>query len=99
MLPITDPYSLSKLFQTMWICHSDHVSHYLKFKIILYQQGFFKPKSATIISVTYVDFISLSDNFQRQTDDIYFDLGNAFDLIPYSQLLHQLTGLDFLMAM
>jgi hypothetical protein len=49
-----------------------------------------------IILVTYVDFISPS---QRQADAIYFDLSNAFELVPHSLLLHNLSVLGILMGM
>jgi hypothetical protein len=57
----------------------DHISHYLKSKINLYQHGFSKTKSASTDLVTFVDFITPLVCSQRQFDAIYFDLSNAFD--------------------
>jgi hypothetical protein len=62
------------------------------FKISLYQYDLSKSKSAITNLVTYVDFISPSVDSQSQADVIYFDLSNAFDLIPYSLLLLKLRA-------
>jgi hypothetical protein len=71
----------------------DHVSHYLKSKINPYQHGFSKTKSASTNLVTFVEFITPLVYSQGQADAIYFDLINAFDLVPHSLLLHKLSAL------
>jgi hypothetical protein len=68
----------------------DHVFHYLKFKISPYQHGFSKTKSTS--TNLYVDFISPLVGSQRQVDAIYFDLSNAFGLVPHFLLLHKLSA-------
>jgi hypothetical protein len=88
--PITLPCNFSKIFEM--IIH-DHVSHYLKSKITPYQHGFSKTKSTCTNLVTFVDFIFPLVCSQRQADAIYFDLSNAFDLVPHSLLLHKLSAL------
>jgi hypothetical protein len=73
----------------------DHVSHYLKSKISPNQHGFSKIKSACTNLVSFVDFITPLVCSQRQADAIYFDLSNAFDLVPHSLLLHKLSAFGF----
>jgi hypothetical protein len=92
LLAITDQSPLSILFQIFRFVIHDHVSHYLKFKISIYQYGFSNSKSAIISLVTYGDFISPLVGSLRQTDAIYFDQSNAFDLVPHSLLLHKLSA-------
>jgi hypothetical protein len=87
--PISLLNNFSKLFE--FVIH-DHVSHYLKVKISPYQHGFTKSKSAITNLVTYLDFISPLVGSQTQADAIYFDLSNAFDLVPHSLLLHKLSA-------
>ncbi|PNF20040.1 hypothetical protein B7P43_G05817 [Cryptotermes secundus] len=87
--PISLLSNFSKIFE--FIVH-EHVSHYLKSKISPYQHGFSKTKSTSTNLVTYIDFISPIVGSQRQADAIYFDLSNAFDLVPHSLLLHKLSA-------
>jgi hypothetical protein len=95
--PISLLNNFSKLFE--FVIH-DRVLHYLKFKLSPHQHGFSKSKSTNTNLVTYLDFISPLVCSQRQVDAIYFDLRNAFDLVPHSLLLlHKLVPLGFLVAM
>jgi hypothetical protein len=64
---------------------------YSRTKISPYQHGFSKTKSTSTNLVTYVDFIYPTVGSQRQADAIYFDLSNAFGLVPHSLLLHKLS--------
>jgi hypothetical protein len=80
--------NFSKLFE--FVIH-DHISHCLKSKISPYQHGFTKAKSTRTNLVAYVDFIAPLVGSHRQVDAIYFDLSNAFDLVPQS-LLHKLSA-------
>jgi hypothetical protein len=79
--PITLLCNFSKIFEM--VIHDD-VSHYLKSKINPYQHGFSKIKSASKNVVTLVDFVTPLVRSQGQADAIYFDLSNAFDLVPHS---------------
>jgi hypothetical protein len=65
----------------------DHVSHYLKFKISLYQHGFSKINPPSPILVTYVDFIPSLVGSQRQVNAIHFVLNNTFDLLQNAMIL------------
>jgi hypothetical protein len=75
--------NFSKLFEFVI---RDYISHYLKSKISPYHHGFTKVKSASTNLVAYVDFIAPLVGSQRQADAIYFDLSNAFDLVPHHKL-------------
>jgi hypothetical protein len=86
--PISFLSSFSKIFE--FVIH-DHVSHYLKYKISPYQHGFSKTKFISTKLVTYVEFFSALVGSQGQADAIYFDLSNAFDLVPHF-LLHKLSA-------
>jgi hypothetical protein len=94
--PISFLNNFPKLFE--FVIHG-HVSHHLQFKISHYQHGFSKSKSAITSLVTYADFISPLAGSQKQGGTIYFDLCNAFDLVPHSLLLHKLWVRGFLVAM
>jgi hypothetical protein len=82
--------NFSKVFEL--VIH-DHISHYLKSKISPYQHGFTKTKSTSTNLVAYVDFIAPLVGSQSQVDAIYFDLSNAFDLVPHTLPLHKLGAL------
>jgi hypothetical protein len=77
-----------KLFE--YIIH-DHVSQYAKFNPN--QHGFTRTKFTVNDLVTLLDF--LAPVGQRQADAIYFDLSNAFDLVPHNMLLHKLGSFRF----
>jgi hypothetical protein len=48
------------------------------------------------ILVTFLDFLTPVVRGQRQTDAIYFDFSNAFDLVPHKMLLHKLSSFGLL---
>jgi hypothetical protein len=82
--------NFSKLFE--FIIH-DHVSHYAKFN--RNQHGFTKTKSTVTSLVTFLDFLTSVVHGQRQADAVYFDLSNAFGVVPHSKLLHKLSSCGF----
>jgi hypothetical protein len=88
-MPISLLSNFSKIFE--FVIH-DHVPYYLKSNISPHKHGFSKTKYTSTNLVTYVDFISPLVGSQRQADAIYFDLSNAFDLVPHSLLLHKLSA-------
>jgi hypothetical protein len=80
--------NFSKFFN--FITH-DYVSHFLKSKLNCSQHGFIKSKSTVTKLVTFLDFNTPSVCSQGQTDSIYFDFGNAFDILPHALLHHNLS--------
>jgi hypothetical protein len=70
----------------------DHVSYFFKSKLNSSQHGFIKSKSTVTNSVTFPDFVTPLFCSQGQTDSIYFDFSNAFDILPHSLLLHKLNN-------
>jgi hypothetical protein len=82
--------NLSKLFQ--FVIHN-YVLYYIKLNPN--QHGFTKSKSPVINLVTFLHFMTSVVRDQRQVDIVYFDLSNAFDLIPHNQLLHKLCSFEF----
>jgi hypothetical protein len=88
--PISLLNNFSKLFE--FIIHDD-VSHYAKFNPN--QHGFTRTKSTVTNLVTYLDFLTPVVRGQRQADAIYFDVSNAFDLVPHNMLLHKLGFFGF----
>jgi hypothetical protein len=88
--PISILNNFSKLFE--FIIH-DHVSYYAKFDPNQY--GFTRTKPTVTNFVTFLDFLTTIVRGQRQADAIYFDLSNAFDLVPHNILLHKLGSFGF----
>jgi hypothetical protein len=67
--------------------------HYAKFN--LKQHGFPRSKSTVTNLVTFDDFLTPVVHGQHQADAIYFDLPNAFDIVPHNMLLHKLGSFRF----
>jgi hypothetical protein len=84
--PISLISNLSKLFE--FITHS-HILNYIK--INPNQHGLDKSKSTVTNLVSFLDFMASVVRGQRQDDGLYFELYNAFDLIPPKLLLHMLS--------
>jgi hypothetical protein len=84
--------NFSKLLK--FITH-DHVSHYAKFNTN--QHGFIRTKSRVTICDVYLHLTPVVRS-QRQADAVYFDLSNAFDLVPHNMLLHKLSSFGFFNA-
>jgi hypothetical protein len=82
--PISILNDFSKLPE--FIIHN-HVLHYVKLNPN--QHGFTKSKSTVTNLVTFLDFMTPVVRCQRQADGVYFDLSNAFDLVPHNLLLHK----------
>jgi hypothetical protein len=83
--PISILNNLSKILEC--ITH-DHVSHYTK--VHPNQHGFSKSKSTVTTLVTFLDVVTPAVRSQRQADAVYFDVSNAFDLVPHNLLLRKL---------
>jgi hypothetical protein len=49
--------------------------------IKIYQYGFIKSKSTITNLVTFLDFLSALVFSQSQTDSVYFDFSNVFDIL------------------
>jgi hypothetical protein len=79
--PISILNNFLKLFE--YIIH-DHVSQYAKFDPN--KHGFTRIKSTVTSLVTFLNFLTSVVRGQRQADAKYFDLSNAFDLIPHNML-------------
>jgi hypothetical protein len=88
--PISILNNFSKLFES--IIH-DHVLHFVKLNPN--QHGFTRTKSTVTNLVTFLDFLTPVVRGQRQADAVYFDLSNAFDLVPHNMLLHKLSSFGF----
>jgi hypothetical protein len=87
--PVAILNNFSKVFK--FIIH-DHVSHFLESKLNSSQHGLIKSKSTVTSLVTFLDFVTPLVCSQGQTDSIYSDISNAFDIHPHSLLLHKLTN-------
>jgi hypothetical protein len=88
--PISVLNNFAKLFE--FIIH-DHVSHFAKFNPN--QHGFTRTKSTVTNLVTFLDLLTPVVRGQRQADAVYFDLSNAFDLVPHDMLLCKLSSFGF----
>jgi hypothetical protein len=53
---------------------------------------FIKPKSTATNIFTYLNSITLSFSSQGQTDSVYFYLSQAFDKVPHTLLLQNLSN-------
>jgi hypothetical protein len=71
----------------------DHVLPYVKLNPN--QHGPIKSTSTDTYLVTFLDFMTPVARGQRQADAVYFDLSNAFDLVPHNLLLHKLSSFGF----
>jgi hypothetical protein len=90
VLAITDQHPILIMLPNYFnLLYMTRFCIYLKFRFSPYQHGFSESKSALINVVTYVDLISPLVGSQSQADASYFDLSNAFDLVPHSLLLHK----------
>lgn len=87
--PIAILNTFSKIFES--IIH-DHIYHFLKSKLSRSQHGFIKSRSTVTNLVTFLDFTAPLVCSQGQSDSIYFDFTNAFDILPHALLLHKLDN-------
>jgi hypothetical protein len=69
-----------------------HVSHFLKSKLNSSQHGFIKSKSTVTYLFTFLHFVTPLVCSQCQTDSMYFDFSNDFDILPHSLVLHKLSN-------
>lgn len=93
--PISILSHFSKPFEL--VIH-DNVSHFLKFKLNLCQQGFTRSESTVTNLVICLDFIAHLVISQGQADATYFDLRSASDLVPHTRFFINLVFLDFLVV-
>jgi hypothetical protein len=87
--PISVLNSFSKIFE--FIIY-DHLYCFFKYRLNPSQHGFHKHNSTTTILVTYLNTAVPYVNTQGKTDSVYFDLSNAFDIVPHNLLLRKLTN-------
>jgi hypothetical protein len=87
--PIAILNNFSKVFE--FVIH-DQVSYFLKSKLNSSQHGFIKSKSIVTNLVTFLDFVTPIVCSQGQTDSLYFDFSNGFDILPHPLLLHKLSN-------
>jgi hypothetical protein len=88
--PISILNNFSKLLEL--IIH-DHVLHYVKLNPS--QLDFTKSKSTVYNLVTFLNFTTPVVRSLPQGDAVYFDLSNAFSLVPHKLLLHELSSFGF----
>ena len=86
--PISILNGFSKLFE---ILVHEHLSFYFKEKLNSAQHGFIKSKSVVTNLVTYLNYVAPCVGSQGQCDSVYFDLSNAFDLVPHNLLISKLN--------
>jgi hypothetical protein len=76
----------------IYIYIDDHVPYFFKSKLNSSQHDVIKSKSTVTNLVTFLVFITPLVCSQGQTDSIYFDFSNGFDILPHSLLLHKLSN-------
>ena len=81
--------NFSKIFES--ITH-DHIYHVLKSKLNRFPHGFIKSRSTVTNLVTFLEFTDPLVCSQGQSDSIYFDFTNAFDILPPALLLRKLDN-------
>jgi hypothetical protein len=64
------------------------------YKCYCYQHGFTRTKSTVNNLVTFLEFFILVVRGKHQADVVYFELSNAFDLVPHNMLLHKLKSVE-----
>jgi hypothetical protein len=83
---------LNNIFKVLKFIIHDYVSHLSKSKLNSSQHGFIKSESNVTNLVTFLDFVTPIVCLQGQTDLVYFDSSNAFDILPHALLHHKLSS-------
>jgi hypothetical protein len=86
------PISILNKFSDMFeFTIYDNLFNFCKNRLNPAQHGFRKSNSTTINLITFLNSIMPSVSTQGQTDLVYFDLSNAFDISPHNILLLKLS--------